>query len=276
MIRLLLKNRGARIGVGVVLLLLAIAATADVLTGYDPSQMRAGPRYAPPSLEHPFGTDQFGRDMLTRVLHGARLTLVVGAIAVSISMTVGLLIGLFGGFSKGFLGGLLMRGVDVLFSFPDTLIALAAVAVLGPSLQNAMIAVGISTIPVYARIAYSAVAVESNKEYITAGRAISASRARLIFLHLLPNIMPPMIVVGTLGVSTAILAAAGLSFLGLGAQPPTPEWGAMLAEGRNAFTRAPWLSTFPGIAIAVTVLGFNLLGDGLREALDPRQRRMLR
>ncbi|MCY6381915.1 ABC transporter permease [Hoeflea prorocentri] len=275
MLRRLTRSSSARIGMIIVICLVLAAVFASILTPFEPAQMRAGPRYSPPSLAHPFGTDQFGRDMLTRVLHGARLTLVIGAIAVSISMVIGVLIGLFGGYNKGILGNLLMRGIDVLFSFPDTLIALAAVAVLGPSLQNAMIAVGISTIPVYARIAYSAVVVESGKEYMAAGRAISASTARLVFRHLLPNILPPMIVVGTLGVSTAILAAAGLSFLGLGAQPPTPEWGAMLAEGRNAFSRAPWLSAFPGIAIAITVLGFNLLGDGLREALDPTQRRVL-
>jgi peptide/nickel transport system permease protein len=166
-----------------------------------------------------------------------------------------------------------MRGVDVLFSFTETLIALAAVAVLGPSLTNAMIAVGIAAVPFYARVAYSVTLVERNRPYFEAAYAAGAGHLRLLFRHLLPNIIPPLIVVATLGVSAAVLAAAGLSFLGLGAQPPSPEWGAMLSAGRDYFTQAPWIMLYPGLAIMITVLGFNLLGDGIREALDPRQRK---
>ena len=165
-----------------------------------------------------------------------------------------------------------MRLVDVVFSFTETLIALAAVAVLGPSLTNAMIAVGIAAIPFYARVAYSVTLVERNKAYFDAAYVAGAGHLRLIFIHLLPNILPPLIVVATLGVSSAVLAAAGLSFLGLGAQPPSPEWGAMLSAGRDYFTQASWIMIYPGLAIMVTVLAFNLLGDGIREALDPRQK----
>lgn len=194
----------------------------------------------------------------------------IGLIAVGISLSVGTVVGLLSAYVGGWLEGLLMRGVDVLFSFTETLIALAAVAVLGPSLQNAMIAVGIAAIPFYARIAHSAALVEKNKPYFEATQAVGAGHQRVLLRHLLPNIAAPMIIVSSLGVSIAILAAAALSFLGLGAQPPSPEWGSMLSAGRDFFTRAPWLMIFPGVAITVTVLGFNLLGDGLQEALDPR------
>jgi peptide/nickel transport system permease protein len=235
--------------------------------------MGAGPRLAGPSLAYPFGTDEFGRDILSRVIHGTRLTLQIGIIAVGISLTAGLLIGLLAGYAGGWPERILMRSVDVIFSFTETLIALAAVAVLGPSLTNAMIAVGIAAIPFYARVTYGVTLVERNKPYFEAAIAAGAAHTRLIFVHLLPNIIPPLIVVATLGVSTAVLAAAALSFLGLGAQPPSPEWGAMLASGREYISRAPWVMIFPGLAIAISVLAFNLLGDGIREALDPRQRK---
>ena len=180
--------------------------------------------------------------------------------------------GLIAGYAGGWVERILMRLVDVVFSFTETLIALAAVAVLGPSLTNAMIAVGIAAIPFYARVAYSVTLVERNKAYFDAAYVAGAGHLRLIFIHLLPNILPPLIVVATLGVSSAVLAAAGLSFLGLGAQPPSPEWGAMLSAGRDYFTQASWIMIYPGLAIMVTVLAFNLLGDGIREALDPRQK----
>lgn len=268
-----LSNHGAAIGFALVLLLVVAAALAPYLAPFDPTRMGAGPRLAAPSLAHPFGTDEFGRDVLSRVIHGARLTLQIGLIAVGISLTAGLLIGLTAGYSGGWPERILMRGVDVIFSFTETLIALAAVAVLGPSLTNAMIAVGIAAIPFYARVTYGVTLVERNKPYFEAAVAAGAARLRLLFVHLLPNIIPPLIVVATLGVSTAVLAAAALSFLGLGAQPPSPEWGAMLASSREFISRAPWLMIFPGLAIALSVLAFNLLGDGIREALDPRQRK---
>jgi peptide/nickel transport system permease protein len=272
-LRLFLRNPGALIGLALVGVLILTAAFAPWIAPYDPFQMGAGRRLTPPSLQHLFGTDEFGRDLFSRIVYGTRLTLMIGVIAVGIALTSGLLIGLVSGYAGGWTERLLMRGVDVVFSFTETLIALAAVAVLGPSLTNAMIAVGIAAIPFYARVCYSVVLVEKNRPYFEAAYAAGAGHNRLLFVHLLPNIAPPMIVVATLGVSTAVLAAAGLSFLGLGAQPPSPEWGSMLSSGRDLFSRAPWIMTFPGLAIAITVLGFNLLGDGVRELLDPRQHR---
>jgi peptide/nickel transport system permease protein len=267
------RNPGAVIGFVLIAVLVFVAATADWIAPHDPYQMAAGPRLAAPSWDHPFGTDQFGRDMLSRVMHGARLTLMVGAIAIGIACSIGLIVGLIGGYAGGWLERILMRSVDVLFSFTETLIALACVAVLGPSLRNAMIAIGIAWIPFYARTTYGVVLVEKNKPYFEAAYAAGAGHMRLIFRHLLPNVIPPIIVVATLGVSGAVLAAAGLSFLGLGAQPPMPEWGYMLSAARDFFNRAPWLMTFPGVSIMLAVLGFNLFGDGIREVLDPRQQR---
>lgn len=261
------------LGLIIVLGLVFCAAFADVLSPHDPSRMGAGGRFLPPGGNFLLGTDEFGRDMLSRILHGSRITLLVGAVAVGISLTVGTLVGMVAAFARGWIEAVLMRSTDVLFSFTETLIALSFVAVLGPSLQNAVIAVGVAGIPFYARTCYSAALVETSKPYFEASIAAGAGPMRLVFLHLLPNVLPTMIVVATLGVSTAILAAAGLSFLGLGAQPPTSEWGFMLAGSRDYINRAPWLMTIPGLAIAITVLGFNLLGDGLRSSLDPVQRR---
>jgi len=265
-------NRGARVGLVLVLGLIVAAIFAPWIAPYDPDRMGAGMSLMPPSVEHPFGTDEFGRDMFSRVVYGARLTIQVGVIAVGISLTVGTLTGLVAAYAGGWTERILMRLVDVVFSFTETLIALAAVAVLGPSLTNAMIAVGIAAIPFYARVAYSVTLVERNKTYFDAAQVAGAGHLRLIFVHLLPNIVPPLIVVATLGVSSAVLAAAGLSFLGLGAQPPSPEWGAMLSAGRDYFTQASWIMIYPGLAIMMAVLAFNLLGDGIREALDPRQK----
>jgi peptide/nickel transport system permease protein len=269
--RLIFTPNGA-IGAAAVIALVACAALADLIAPYSPTKMAAGGRFLRPSLRFPLGTDEFGRDVLSRILFGSRLTLIIGAIAVGISLTTGLLIGLTAAYRRGWLEKVLMRGTDVLFSFTETLIALSCVAVLGPSLQNAMIAVGIAGIPFYARTCYATALVETSKPYFEATKAAGAGPVRLIFMHLLPNVLPTMIIVATLGVSAAILAAAGLSFLGLGAQPPQPEWGAMLSGARDYFNRAPWLMVIPGLAIATTVLGFNLLGDALRTALDPRER----
>lgn len=265
-------NRGAKLGLFLVIVLVFLAIFAPVVAPYDPDMMGAGMALSPPGGGYLFGTDEFGRDIFSRVIYGARLTIQVGVIAVGISLTVGTLTGLVAGYARGWTERILMRLVDVLFSFTETLIALAAVAVLGPSLTNAMIAVGIAAIPFYARVAYSVTLVERNRAYFDAAYVAGAGHLRLIFVHLLPNIIPPLIVVATLGVSSAVLAAAGLSFLGLGAQPPSPEWGAMLSAGRDYFNQAPWIMIYPGVAIMVAVLAFNLLGDGIREALDPRQK----
>lgn len=265
----LVRSPSGAIGLTIVLLLIFCALFADVLAPYDPNKMGSGGRFLPPSGDYPLGTDEFGRDMLSRILFGSRITLIVGAVAVGISLTIGMAVGMIAAFRRGWVEAILMRGTDVLFSFTETLIALSFVAVLGPSLQNAIIAVGVAGIPFYARTCYSSALVETSKPYFEASIAAGARPTRLVLVHLLPNVMPTMIVVATLGVSTAILAAAGLSFLGLGAQPPTSEWGYMLAGSRDYINRAPWLMTIPGIAIAITVLGFNLLGDGLRTSLDP-------
>lgn len=265
-------NRGAKLGFFLVLALVVVAIFAPLIAPYPADQMGAGMSLLPPNGDYWFGTDEFGRDIFSRVVHGARLTIQVGLIAVGISLTIGTLTGLVAGYAGGWTERILMRLVDVVFSFTETLIALAAVAVLGPSLTNAMIAVGIASIPFYARVAYSVTLVERNRAYFDAAYVAGAGHLRLIFVHLLPNIVPPLIVVATLGVSSAVLAAAGLSFLGLGAQPPSPEWGAMLSAGRDYFNQAPWIMIYPGVAIMVVVLAFNLLGDGIREALDPRQK----
>jgi peptide/nickel transport system permease protein len=240
--RALLRSPSGLAGVAIVATLVASAAFAALIAPYDPLQMGAGPRLQAPSAQYLFGTDDFGRDLFSRVLYGARLTLQIGLIAVGISFT-------------------------------EIVIALACIAILGIGLTNAMIVVGIASIPFYARLTHSVVLVEKSKPYFESALSAGAGHLRLIFVHLLPNVVPTLIVFGTLGISTAVLAAAGLSFLGLGAQPPEPEWGFMLASSRDLISRAPWMMIFPGCAIAITVLGFNLLGDGVREVLDPRQRR---
>jgi len=268
----LLNSPTGVVGLAIVGLLIVCAVTAPWIAPHDPLRMAAGPRLQPPTWDHWMGTDDFGRDVFSRVLYGAQLTLQIGIIAVGISLTAGLLLGLVAGYASGWTERVLMRLVDVLFSFTEIVIALACLAIFGIGLTNAMIAIGIASIPFYARITHSVVLVEKGKPYFEAAISAGAGHGRLIFLHLLPNVVPTLIVVGTLGVSTAVLAAAGLSFLGLGAQPPQPEWGFMLSSSRDLISRAPWMMIFPGLAIAVTVLGFNLLGDGIREVMDPRQR----
>ena len=270
--KLLSRYFNALFGLSILLVVGFVALLAPHLAPYEPDRLFAGPRLSPPSLSFPFGTDALGRDVLSRVIHGARLTAYVGIIALAIGLGVGAVVGLAAGYSRSWLRGLLMRIIDLLYSFPGLLIALALVAFIGPSLENAMIAVGISTIPFFARVTYSVVIVERAKPYFDSGRIIGAGPLRLMVYYLLPNVLPPLIVVGSLGFSTAILAAAGLSFLGLGAQPPTPEWGALLAEGRNYMRNAPWLMIFPGLSIFLVVLAFNLVGDALSERFDPRQR----
>lgn len=267
----LLRSPNGAIGLLIVLTLILAAGLAHWIAPFDPLRMAAGPRLQPPTATHFFGTDDFGRDVFSRVVFGARLTLQIGVIAVGISLTSGLLLGLIAGYAGSWTERVLMRLVDVLFSFTEIVIALACLAILGIGLTNAMIAIGIASIPFYARVTHSIVLVEKNKPYFEAGISAGAGHLRMIFLHLLPNVVPTLIVVGTLGISTAVLAAAGLSFLGLGAQPPQPEWGFMLSSSRDLISRAPWMMIFPGTAIAITVLGFNLLGDGIREVLDPRQ-----
>jgi peptide/nickel transport system permease protein len=267
-----LRNRSIIIGGAVILIVAVIAVCAPYLAPFSPDQIGAGRRLSPPGAAHWLGTDEFGRDVLSRILYGARLTLYVGVVAVGIGLACGVAIGAVAAYAGGWLGGVLMRAIDLLYTFPDVLIALGLVAFLGPSLTNAMIAVGISAIPYYARVTYGVVLAERQKPYVDAAQVVGAGHLRVIVRHLLPNVLPSMIVVASLGFSAAVLSASALSFLGLGAQPPTAEWGLMLATGRNYITRAPWLLIAPGIAIFITVIAFNVFGDGVRDLLDPRQR----
>jgi peptide/nickel transport system permease protein/dipeptide transport system permease protein len=223
-------------------------------------------------MKNPLGTDDLGRDMLARLIYGARVSLTVGLVSVGIAFFFGGLLGAVAGYYKGWLDNLIMRLMDIILAFPSILLAIVIVAYLGPGLRNAMVAIGIINIPRFARIVRASMLEESEKDYVLAARAIGTGHGRIIFNAVLPNCLAPVIVQASLGFGAAILDAAGLSFLGLGAQPPTPEWGAMIAMGRNLVLRAWWVMTFPGIAIFLAVLGFNLLGDGLRDALDPRLR----
>ena len=268
-----LRIRSLVVGGGIILVIVALAAAAPLVAPFDPDRIGAGRRLMAPGGRFLLGTDEFGRDILSRILFGARYTLYIGLVAVGIGLTCGAAVGAVAAYAGGWLGGLLMRVVDLLYTFPDVLIALGLVAFLGPSLSDAMLAVGISAVPYYARVTYGVVLAERQKPYVDAARTVGAGHLRVLLRHLLPNALPPMIVVASLGFSAAVLSAAALSFLGLGAQPPTPEWGLMLSTGRNYITRAPWLVVGPGVAIFVTVLSFNVFGDGLRDLLDPRGRR---
>ena len=249
------------------LVMVAGAVAAPVLVRYDPIALNPTDRMLPPEARHLLGTDEFGRDVLTRILFGGRISLRTGAVAVSLAIAIGVPMGLLSGFYGGFVDRGVMRLVDIMLTFPGILLALVIVAILGPSLFNAMLAVGISASPTYARVIRAAVLTAKPLTYVEAARAIGCRNGRIVLLHILPNVIAPIIVLGTLGV-----AGAALSFLGLGAQPPQPEWGALLSEGRNFLLDAWWIATFPGLAIMVTVLAINLLGDGLRDLLDPQLR----
>ena len=269
-LRQLARQRGALIGFVVLGVLVLLALGAPWLSPRDP--IKTAPREAlqPPGPRHVLGTDQFGRDVASRALHGARLSLVVGLISVSIAMGVGAPVGLVAGYYGGRLDAVLMRAIDVLLAFPGILLALAIVTVLTPGLGNVMIAVGLSAVPTYARLVRGSVLSTRENLYVESARAPGERDVWILTRYVLPNVVAPLIVTATLGLGGAILAAAALSFLGLGSQPPTPEWGRMLAEGRDYLREAWWISTFPGLGIMLTVLAMNLLGDGLRDVLDPR------
>lgn len=264
------KNKLAVVGGVLIIGFLLLALLAPFVAPANPMAQSLYDRLSPPSLEHPFGTDDFGRDILSRVMHGARISLRVGVFAVLIALVVGTFIGLVSGYWGGVLDQVLMRFMDLMLAFPSILLAIGIVAVLGPGLENAMLAIGIVAVPQYARLARASVLTVRETDYVLAARALGATDWRILIVSVLPNCLAPLIVQATLGLATAILDAAGLSFLGLGAQPPIPEWGAMLSQGRELIVRAPWVLTFPGGAIFVTVLAFNLVGDGLRDALDPK------
>ena len=264
------KQRLALLGGGILVVLLLTALLAPVLAPRDPLAQDLYIRLQPPSTSHWLGTDDFGRDIFSRVVYGSRISLRIGLIAISLALTGGTLLGLIAGYRGGFADMLIMRLMDLMLAFPSILLAIAIVAVTGPGIENAIIAVSIVLVPQFARLVRSSVLTVREATYVEAARALGATEMRLLFYSILPNCTAPLIVQATLGLGTAILDAAGLSFLGLGAQPPVPEWGAMLSGGRELLLRAPWVMTFPGLAIFTVVLGLNLFGDGLRDALDPK------
>ncbi|MBO8178616.1 MAG: ABC transporter permease [Bacillus sp. (in: Bacteria)] len=268
------KNKIALVGAAIVLFFIVIAIAAPLIApeGINEQKLGIEERLQPPSSEHWFGTDDFGRDIFSRVIYGARISLWVGFFSVVGSVIIGSLLGILAGYYGRWVDTIISRLFDIMLAFPSILLAIAVVAVLGPSLQNALIAIAIINVPNFGRLIRSKVLSVKQEEYVMAAKAIGMSDARILFHHILPNSMAPIIVQGTLAIATAIIEAAALGFLGLGAEAPTPEWGKMLADSRAYLIQAPWTMIFPGLAIMLTVLGFNLMGDGLRDALDPRMK----
>ena len=270
--RRLVKSRGATSGGVIFGLFVFMALAAPLLTPYDPIRLNVVESLEPPSARHWLGTDQFGRDVLARVIYGARVSMAMGVVAVTISVVLGLALGLVSGYYRGTVDLLVMRLVDVMLAFPGILLALVIIAVLGPNLGSAMIAVGVSGMPLFVRVVRSSTLTVRALQYVEAAQAAGSGDARVLVRHVLPNVLTPVIVLVTLGIPSAIVAGAALSFLGLSVKPPTPDWGEMLSKGRAFMGTAWWLSTFPGLAIAVIVLAINRFGDGLRDALDPRMK----
>jgi dipeptide transport system permease protein len=273
------ENRGAVAGLAVIVVVSLAAIFAGLVAPHDPAEQFRDSLLAPPawmdggSIRFPLGTDAVGRDILSRLIYGARLSLLIGVIVVTLSLGFGIVLGLLAGFFRGIVDIVIMRAMDIMLALPSLLLAIVIVAILGPGLINAMIAVSIVVLPNYVRLMRASVLAEKNKEYVVASRVAGAGLVRLMAVTVLPNCLAPLIVQATLGFSAAILDAAALGFLGLGAQPPTPEWGSMLADSLEFLQSAWWVVSFPGLAILVTVLAFNLMGDGLRDALDPKLKR---
>lgn len=270
--RQLRRNRFAIIGFTIITIFILIAIFAPVLTNYTYDDQVLVDRLKPPSEQYWLGTDHLGRDIFTRLVYGARVSLMVGFFAVTGALVLGTLLGVIAGYFGRWVDMLISRIFDILLAFPSILLAIAIVAILGPSLQNALLAIAIINIPIFGRLVRSRVISLREEEYIMAAKAQGMKNGRIIFHHILPNSIAPIIVQSTLGFGTAILEAAALGFLGLGAQPPTPEWGQMLADSRDFIQLAPWTVIVPGVAIMLVVLGFNLIGDGLRDALDPKMK----
>ena len=270
------KHRLALIGAGIILALIFIAVLAPFIAPHDPIEQNLEHRLLSPNTEYLLGTDNLGRCILSRLIHGTSVSLQIGVMVVGIAAFVGVTLGLVAGYRGGLIDELIMRIVDILLAFPGIILALVIAGILGPSLFNVMLALAVVGWTSYARVVRGAVLSVKEKEFVEAARALGAGEARIMFRHILPNVMAPVIVMATLGMAHVILAAAALGFLGLGAQPPTPEWGSMLNDGRAFMRTAPHLTIFPGLAIMVTVLAFNFLGDGLRDALDPRLKGMMR
>jgi peptide/nickel transport system permease protein len=267
------QSRSAVVGLVLVSTFVLMALLAPLLAPHDPTAFTLGQQLRPPSATYPLGTDELGRDILSRVLIGARITLLITLGAVLVSLLIGTTLGIVAGYRGGWWDTLIMRLMDVLLAMPGFLLAIAIIAALGAGTLNVVIAVGIFSIPAFARVARGSTLSVKQQDYVLAARALGASDGTIMWQHVLPNVAPPLVVQTTLRLATAILTASGLSFLGLGPQPPTPEWGAMLSTGRNFITSSPQLATIPGLAILLVAMGFNLLGDGLRDALDPRLKR---
>ena len=266
------KSKSALFGTSIVLFFIVLAFVGPYIAPYGINDQNLPNRLAPPSSEHWFGTDDLGRDIFSRILHGTRISLTVGFTAVILSAVVGSFLGIIAGYYGRWIDTIISRLFDILLAFPSILLAIAIVSILGPSLQNALIAIAIINVPNFGRLIRSRVLTVKEEEYIHAARAIGMKNSRILWRHILPNSMTPIIVQGTLAVATAIIEAAALGFLGLGAEAPTPEWGKMLADARIFLLNAPWAMIFPGMAIMLTVIGFNLMGDGLRDALDPKMK----
>jgi peptide/nickel transport system permease protein len=263
---------GAVTGAAIVALIVVVAAFAPLVAPSDPLVQHVASGAQSPSAAHWFGTDKLGRDVFSRIVYGARISISIGFVAVGLAITAGTLVGLVAGYAGGAIDATLMGAMDLMLAFPSIILAIAITTILGPSITNLMIAVGIVYVPQYARLARSSALAVKEHEFVEAARALGARTPAILARHVLPNILAPLLVQATLGIATAELEAAGLSYLGLGARPPAPEWGAMLNDARDYWLSAPWALIFPGLSITVLVLGFNLLGDGLRDALDVRQR----
>ena len=271
-LRRLVKDRAAIAGLLIIGLMAFLAVGAPLITRQNPLEQELVQRLKPPTAQHLFGTDNLGWDVFSRVLHGGRVSLRVGFVSVALGAFVGSLLGLVAGYGGRLADTAISRTMEIVLAFPSTLLAIAIVASRGPGIENTMMAIGVMSIPVYARLMRSSVLTLKERDFVLAARCVGASGNRILFGHILPNGLSPLIVQSTLGIGTAIIEAAALGFLGLGAQPPTPEWGLMLTDARNFLLNAPWAMIFPGLAIMVTVLGFNLFGDGLRDALDPQMK----
>ncbi len=269
-LRRLRQSPSAIVGSLVITTMVVLAVFAQQIAPFDPLEMRSGPPFTAPGVPHLMGTDQFGRDLFSRVLYGAQLSLRIGIISVVIGLFTGTFLGLVSGYYGGWWDRIIMRFIDAMLAFPGIMLALAIVATLGSSLNNVMIAVGVAYIPTYTRLVRSTVLANKEEIYVLAAQSVGARTPRILLRHILPNILAPIIVLSTVSIGTAIISAASLGYLGLGAQPPTPEWGLILNQGRSHMRQAWWISTFPGLMIMVTVFAINMLGDGLRDALDPR------
>ncbi|AVI40267.1 ABC transporter permease [Bacillus pumilus] len=272
--KLFFQHKLAVIGSVIVFLFLILAIFAPLIAPFGINEQSLGERFSAPSAAHWFGTDDFGRDIFSRVVHGARISLWVGFFSVLGSVILGTLLGLIAGYGGRVLDAVISRLFDILLAFPSILLAIAIVSILGPSLQNALIAIAIINVPTFGRLVRSKVLSIKQEEYVLAAKAVGMSHRRIVLRHILPNSMVPVIVQATLAIGTAIIEAAALGFLGLGAQAPSPEWGKMLADARPYLVQAPWTLIFPGVAIMLTVLGFNLMGDGLRDTLDPKMKKI--